>query len=105
MRPGAEPTRHPSTGYQCGAGIFGHTPYRLSALLSADSLMPQRDNLANNPKEVSQNRCFCGTVGIASESRVHALTRGRPLISASALHHTRTTTAMCGIPFQTLRFP
>jgi hypothetical protein len=81
------------------AGISGHTPYRLSALRSADSPMPECNILANNPREVSPYKHFCGTVDIASESRVHAPTRGRPLIYSSAPHHIHRTMAMCGIPF------
>jgi hypothetical protein len=67
--------------------------------------MPKENTLANNPRGVSRYRRFCGTVGIANEQQGRALRKGRPLISASAFHHIRTATAMCGIPFQVLRFP
>jgi hypothetical protein len=58
-----------------------------------------QNNLASNLREVSPHRRFCGTAGIASESRGRALRRGPPLIFASVLDRIHRTTAMYDIPF------
>jgi len=95
----------PGTWHPWRAGIAGPPLNRMSVWHSADSLGSNRSTLANTRREASPCRCVCGIVGIASELQVHAPTRGRPLISVSALHHIHRTRATCGIPSYVLRLP